>query len=221
MEQNHFMQSIEETYHSLTKVEKKVADYVLQNPRQVLFMSITDLADACQVGETSVYRFCRTMNLQGYQEFKMQLSLGMSDQDEEWAPSEDNRNLEKSLKDSAESLLQKHVEALEETYRLLNQESFEGFLERMEKARRIFFFGVSDSQLIAQEAGNKFMSISGKAYSISDPHMQAVTAASMTEEDFLVFLSYSGAPKITFIRPRSPGRQEQGSAVSPVSRNHP
>ena len=81
MEQNHFMQKIEETYHSLTKVEKKVADYVLQNPRQVLFMSITDLADACQVGETSVYRFCRTMNLPGYQEFKMQLSLGMSEQD--------------------------------------------------------------------------------------------------------------------------------------------
>lgn len=95
MEQNHFMQNIEETYHSLTKVEKKVADYVLQNPRQVLFMSITDLADACQVGETSVYRFCRTMNLQGYQEFKMQLSLGMSEQDEEWAPREDNQSLEK------------------------------------------------------------------------------------------------------------------------------
>ena len=188
MEQNHFMQNIEETYHSLTKVEKKVADYVLQNPRQVLFMSITDLADACQVGETSVYRFCRTMNLQGYQEFKMQLSLGMSEQDEEWAPREDNQSLEKTLKESAERLLQKHVEALEETYRLLNQESFEGFLERMEKARRIFFFGISDSQLIAQEAGNKFMSI-------SDPHMQAVTAASMTEEDFLVFLSYSGATK--------------------------
>ena len=127
MEQNHFMQNIEETYHSLTKVEKKVADYVLQNPRQVLFMSITDLADACQVGETSVYRFCRTMNLQGYQEFKMQLSLGMSEQDEEWAPREDNQSLEKTLKESAERLLQKHVEALEETYRLLNQESFEGF----------------------------------------------------------------------------------------------
>ena len=195
MDQNHFMQNIEETYHSFTKVEKKVADYVLQNPRQVLFMSITDLADACQVGETSVYRFCRTMNLQGYQEFKMQLSLGMSEQDEEWAPREDNQSLEKTLKESAERLLQKHTEALEETYRLLNQESFEGFLERMEKARRIFFFGISDSQLIAQEAGNKFMSISGKAYSIADPHMQAVTAASMTEEDFLVFLSYSGATK--------------------------
>ena len=195
MEQNYFTKNIEETYHSLTKAEKKVADYVLQNPRQVLFMSITDLADACQVGETSVYRFCRTMNLQGYQEFKMQLSLGMSEQDEEWTPEEDNQGLEKTLKESAERLLRKHVEALEETYRLLNQESFEGFLERMEKARRIFFFGISDSQLIAQEAGNKFMSISGKAYSVADTHMQAVTAASMTEEDFLIFLSYSGATK--------------------------
>ena len=103
----------------------------------------------------------------------MQLSLGMSDQDEEWAPSADNRNLEKSLKDSAES---RAPEACGSPGGNLPSfepgESFEGFLERMEKARRIFFFGVSDSQLIAQEAGNKFMSISGKAYSISDPHMQ-------------------------------------------------
>ena len=79
MEQNHFIQCIEETYHSLTKAEKKVADFVLRNARQVLFMSITDLADACQVGETSVYRFCRSLNMQGYQEFKVQLSLGMTD----------------------------------------------------------------------------------------------------------------------------------------------
>ena len=129
MEQNHFMQNIEETYHSLTKVEKKVADYVLQNPRQVLFMSITDLADACQVGETSVYRFCRTMNLQGYQEFKMQLSLGMSEQDEEWAPREDNQSLEKTLKESAERLLQKHTEALEETLNNLQRFNFNKEIE--------------------------------------------------------------------------------------------
>ena len=41
-------------------------------------MSITDLADACEVGDASVYRFCRTMKLQGYQEFKMKLSLSQA-----------------------------------------------------------------------------------------------------------------------------------------------
>ena len=47
---------IQATYNQLTKAEKKVADYVLQNKKEVLYMSITDLADACEVGDTSVYR---------------------------------------------------------------------------------------------------------------------------------------------------------------------
>ena len=37
-------------YSSMTKAEKKVADYILENPKNVRFMSITDLADACHVG---------------------------------------------------------------------------------------------------------------------------------------------------------------------------
>ena len=39
---------IQATYNQLTKAEKKVADYVLQNKKEVLYMSITDLADACE-----------------------------------------------------------------------------------------------------------------------------------------------------------------------------
>ena len=56
-----------------------MADFVLQNPKKVLFMSITDLAEACDVGDTSVFRFCKTMELKGYQEFKMMLSLDLGD----------------------------------------------------------------------------------------------------------------------------------------------
>ena len=70
---------IQSEYNQLTKAEKKVADYVLQNKKEVLYMSITDLADACHVGDTSVYRFCRTMKLDGYQDFKMKLSLSLNE----------------------------------------------------------------------------------------------------------------------------------------------
>ena len=52
-------------------------------------MSITDLADACKVGDASVYRFCRTLGLQGYQEFKMKLSLSLSEDDVPNAKEED------------------------------------------------------------------------------------------------------------------------------------
>lgn len=80
MYRSNIILQIQSTYNQLTKAEKKVADYVLLNQNEVLYMSITDLADACKVGDTGVYRFCRTLNLQGYQEFKMRLSLGISEQ---------------------------------------------------------------------------------------------------------------------------------------------
>lgn len=216
MEQNHFVQCIEETYHSLTKAEKKVADFVLRNPRPVLFMSITDLADACQVGETSVYRFCRSMNMQGYQEFKMQLSLGMTETPEKENPPESNQMLGDTLKETAEKIMQSHLSALRETYCLLRQEELEVFLERIEKAKRVFFFGIGDSLLIAQEACHKFASITGKAYCITDPHMQAIAASSMTQEDFAVMISYSGATKDNICTAKT--AKQEGASVGCITR---
>lgn len=216
MGQNHFVQCIEETYHSLTKAEKKVADFVLRNPRPVLFMSITDLADACQVGETSVYRFCRSMNMQGYQEFKMQLSLGMTETPEKENPPESNQMLGDTLKQTAEKIMQSHLSALRETYCLLRQEDLEVFLERIEKAKRVFFFGIGDSLLIAQEACHKFASITGKAYCITDPHMQAIAASSMTQEDFAVMISYSGATKDNICTAKT--AKQEGASVGCITR---
>ena len=72
-----FLVKIRGEYNQFTKAEKKVADYILASPKEVLFKSITELAEICGVGDTSVFRFCKTMNCKGYQEFKMMLSLSM------------------------------------------------------------------------------------------------------------------------------------------------
>lgn len=56
-----FILQIQASYNQFTNAEKKVADYVVNNQEKVMFMSITDLADACHVGDTSVYRFCRNV----------------------------------------------------------------------------------------------------------------------------------------------------------------
>ena len=71
MEQQNLLLEIQSAYNQFTKVEKKVADFVMRHPEQVIFMSITDLSEACKVADASVHRFCRTMKLKGYQEFKI------------------------------------------------------------------------------------------------------------------------------------------------------
>lgn len=182
---------IQASYNQLTKAEKKVADYVVENQEQVLYMSITDLADACEVGDTSVYRFCRTMGLQGYQEFKMQISLSL-------AAKEDPDFWEGSAEEAAalsEQIMQLHISAIRESYKLLDQTVIDRLVTMIEEARRVFFFGIGDSLLTAEEARNKFLRITGKVSCITDPHMQSMAAATATEEDLIIIISYSGATK--------------------------
>ena len=104
--QEDYITKIRSAYNQFTKAEKKVADYILANPRQVLFMSISDLAEACDVGDTSVFRFCKTMNVKGYQEFKMMLSLSMRSNDSALSVTEDKTiTLEDDIAELAKKVL--------------------------------------------------------------------------------------------------------------------
>lgn len=192
-----FLTKVRSAYNQFTKAEKKVADYILQNPREVLFMSITDLADVCEVGDTSVFRFCKTMELKGYQEFKMMLSLSLNDGKLDLGQMDGEINLDDTFAQVAEKVLNTNVKALTETYSLLKEENFERAIQYLGDAERIYFFGVGASMLTAMKAANKFLRIEPKVYCVQDPHMQAMVASMMSERDVAIAVSYSGATKDT------------------------
>ncbi len=182
---------IQSTYNQFTKAEKRVADYVLKNKQEVLYMSITDLADSCEVGDTSVYRFCRTLRLQGYQEFKMKLLLSQSE-------TEHVQNAIGFMQDDdsiARKVMESNIGAIRESYMLIDKKNLNKIVKMIEGARRVYFFGIGDSLLVAEEARNKFLRITEKVVCISDPHMQSMAAAMTTEQDLIIIISYSGATK--------------------------
>ncbi|NLJ30733.1 MAG: MurR/RpiR family transcriptional regulator [Clostridiales bacterium] len=194
-----FLLKINTRYNLFTKAERKVADFVLQNPRKVLFMSITDLADACSVGDTSVFRFCKTMHLQGYQEFKMQLSLsigGGGDEDED-NPGDPCGRISQSdtLDILAKKVLQTNQSALNETYALLNMEDLSAAVDFLIDARQIYFFGVGASMVTAMDAMIKFLRVTPNVNCVEDSHMQAMAASLLTPQDVAVVISYSGSTK--------------------------
>lgn len=196
--QGDFLIKIRAAYNQFTKAEKKVADFILQNPREVLFMSITDLAEACDVGDTSVFRFCKTMELKGYQEFKMMLSLSLHEADDrDMDQFARNISLDDSFAELSQKVLNTNVNALTETYSLLDAESFLKAIDVLHEARKVCFFGVGASLLTALKATNKFLRIEPKVYCMQDSHMQAMVASTMTSEDVAVLFSYSGATKDT------------------------
>ncbi|MDD6282467.1 MurR/RpiR family transcriptional regulator [Oribacterium sp. HCP28S3_H8] len=196
--QEDYLTKIRSAYNQFTKAEKKVADYILANPNKVLFMSISDLAEACNVGDTSVFRFCKTMNVKGYQEFKMMLSLSMRSTDEDITEtSERNITLEDDISKLAKKVLTENISAIQETYSLLDLKQMTAAMDLLSGARKIIFFGAGTSMLTAMKAMNKFLRIEQKVYCNEVVNVQLMTAATMSPDDVAVIFSYSGATKDT------------------------
>ena len=195
MEQQNLLRDIQSAYNQFTKAEKKVADFVLKQPEQVIFMSISDLSEACKVADASVHRFCRTMKLKGYQEFKMKVSISLHANQNSERDLHVRESHSSSIVELAARIMNRSITALKETNELLDEKQLEKTLCLMQEAENIYFFGIGDSLLTAQEANNKFMRITRKVHCITDPHMQAMSAAMADSSDLIIIVSYSGATK--------------------------
>ncbi len=193
MASSNLLLDIQLLYNQFTKTEKKIADFIVENANRVLFMSITDLADACDVAEASVHRFCRTVGMKGYQEFKMKLSLSITPREPEEGVGK--REDPDSLSNMLDCIMEGYINALKETRMLLDVNAVEKAVSMMEAARNIYFFGIGDSLLAAQGARNKFLRITNKVNCIVDPHMQAMSASMANGSDLIFIISYSGSTK--------------------------
>lgn len=187
---------IHSRYRSFTNTERKVADYIIENTKEVVYMSIIDLAEACEVGESSVFRFCKALNFKGYQDFKIALAHSTTVEDE--VPELTSEiTIKDTIKVLSTKMLSASVKALTETYNLIHDEHISKAVDVMIAANRIHFFGVGASLITALDAKNKFMRITNKAECTIDSHLQIMSASLMDKKDVAILLSYSGSTKDT------------------------
>ena len=57
----------------LTPKSRIIGDYVQANPRKVVFMTVAELAKACEVSEATVVRFVGQLGYEGYSDFQQSL----------------------------------------------------------------------------------------------------------------------------------------------------
>lgn len=65
---------LKENYDNMFSAEKKVVDYVLQNPYEVVNMNISELAAASNVSNATVVRMCHHAGFSGYFQFRLMLA---------------------------------------------------------------------------------------------------------------------------------------------------
>lgn len=195
MEKVNVLTLININYKNFTKAEQKVADYISKDPKQVLYASITDIAERCGVGDTSVFRFCRTLGFNGYHEFRMKLAQSINSDEGASVQLSEEINQNDTLEDVCKKILGTNTNVLNETLTLLNYDAIQLSVEYAKKAKRIRFFGVGSSAVTAHEAYIRFMRITPKVDFTYDAHMQSMAASLMTAEDLAIVFSFSGSTK--------------------------
>lgn len=183
---------IRSVYHTLAPAERKVADFVAGHVSEVIYMSVTQLAERVGVGDSTVIRFCQNAGFRGYQELKLVLARDLVE------PSEDLSG-GISPADSLEVMSRKvgsaNKTALEDTIRILEIEELDRAITALIKARKIEFFGVGPSGLTALDAKYRFLRLGLSCDAVSDSHIQLMSAALLDERDVVVGISFSGSTK--------------------------
>lgn len=175
-----------------TKSEKKVAKYILENTGEVIYMTIVEFSEKVSVGEATVIRFCRKLGFKGFQDFKMILAQELTMNNQGNRIVSDILEVKDSLETIGKKTVNGAVTAMEETLMLLDYKVLNQVVKLMEKAKKIYFFGVAHSGLSAIDAKYTFMQLGMQVDSYTDNHFMAMVAATLGKDDLVIGVSHSG-----------------------------
>ncbi len=174
---------------SLNEQEQKVGQYILDRPDEVVHLAIGDLAQRCLASDATVFRFCRKIGADGYQDLKIRLAL-------ESAPGHPATYATVSSQDSlataARKVIAADLKALEDTLTTLDLAVLERAAGALLAARRVDIYGSGGGAVAALELQYKLMRVGVRAVPHTDAEMQVISATLLTPADLAVGISYSG-----------------------------
>lgn len=197
-ERQHLMASLQSRFAGLAPAEQKLAAFVLENPVQVVNLSVTQLAEAVGTAEATVTRFCRSIGLKGYQELRLRLARDMARGMAETAPTSTETGIVQSG-DGAASLARKlsslSAQSIEATLQMMDLHALEEAVAAICEARRIRFYGVGESWPLCYMAQIRLLGLGLTAEANFDSHLQAISSALLGQGDVAFGISHMGATK--------------------------
>ena len=184
--------SIELKLDSLSEAERKVAEYVLREPKKVLHYNVGELARQSLSSQAAVVRFCKRLGLGSFGNFKLRLARDVfRDADERFIP-----DLELESQASAGHLIRNVVgqtqRSLSLLAALLDPAAVEAAADAVLGASLTALFGVGASGVVAYDFLQKLLRIGLPATYTSDTDLQVTMASSLRATDLAFVFSYSG-----------------------------
>lgn len=175
-----------------TSTEKAIIKYILENPKEVPYLTIYELAGKTFSSPASIIRMCKKNGFKGFKELTKALIYEIAMRD--YNKNEQKKELLNSdtLEGIVEKVTYKNIISLEDTRNILDISILNKCVELLLKCENICIFGIGSSLIVAKDAQQKFMRLNKSCTVLDDWHLQLLTARNMSQKDIGIIISYSG-----------------------------
>lgn len=170
--------------------ERKVADYVLAHPHEVVQYSVQKLAELSRVSEATIIRLCQKLNMKGYQELKLRVAGDLASPQS--SSGYEEIRMEGPIEDIMHSVSNNNKHSIDDTLAVLSAEEIKKAAVALSAARRINIFGMGASYVIAEDLRQKLVRIGWWCEAYPDLHGQLTSTVNMEAGDVAFGISYSG-----------------------------
>lgn len=189
---------IRQKYKNFSKVNRKIADYILKDPTLVLSLTANEIASNSGTSPASVTRFSKSLTFDSWEELKLSIA---TKQGAEHAPKTIDPIV--AVDDSIDTLCAK-VESLlnatiEDLFELVDKQALKRSIDVIKQAETVYLMGIGSSSLTAYDLYHKFNRAGKKAVFNYDVHMQFEFLNYSKPGDVLIAISYSGMSKEVLI----------------------
>lgn len=178
---------------ALAPAEQRVGKLVLHDPRLFARLPVRELAARAHVSKPTVVRFCRSVGYDGLSDFKLKLAGSVS----EGVPFI-HRSVDADDKTSdimvkvIDNTVAAFLKYRNQASTALIEQAASALVQAYRDGKRIEFFGVGNSGIVAQDAQHKFFRLGLHTIAYSDGHMQVMSASLLGPGDCVVVVSNSG-----------------------------
>lgn len=175
-----YINIIDSFYPSLSKGERKVAEYVMATKENIVYQTLSEISKSVNVGEATIVRFCHKIGFDGFYDFKLAVAK------------EQPQTLKKETEHFIDCIDDNLQNAIISTRQILNIDEVNKAVNLISQYDKIFIYGIGSSGHTALDMQSRLMRYGKTSVAVTDSHFQMMTSSILTEKDLIIAFSLSG-----------------------------
>lgn len=183
MTQQHLIIQIEEHLNQMTKLEQAIAQYFLDDQIDLSDLSSATISQKLHVSPAALTRFAKKVGFTGYREFIFEYQNARKTIDHQF------QHIQKDL---TKRVLVDYKAIIDQTNDLVDEDKLERIATLLDKASRVYFYGVGSSGLVARETKIRFMRLGLVCDAVTEADNMIWTNSTLNDQCLVFGLSLTG-----------------------------